>query len=108
MKEEHINVLKKSILKNGIPAQLGMVSEEIGEYLQAINKISRLGGIHHKGINQPNKTDKGNKYSLAYWGLCSEVADLKIMVKQLELMLNQESIDISVERKIERLEKRLK
>jgi hypothetical protein len=39
--------------------------------------------------------------------LCGEVADVKIMIAQLELMLDAEYIKISVDRKIERLKKRL-
>lgn len=43
------------------------------------------------------------KYSLAYFNLCSEVADMKIMLAQIELMLDSEAIQISIDRKIERL-----
>ena len=47
------------------------------------------------------------KYSLAYFNLCSEVADVKIMLAQMELMLSKDAIDLAVERKIDRLENRL-
>lgn len=111
MTGNQIEILRMAIMKNGVREQLGMVSEEIGEYLQAVNKVARLRGIHRDVISRPidmvGDNDKLIKYSLAYYGLCSEVADLKIMVQQLELMLEQEAIDLAVDRKIKRLEKRL-
>ena len=44
-----------------------------------------------------------NNTVLMYNNLCREIADAKIMIASLELMLNKETIQISVDRKIERL-----
>ncbi len=85
-----------------------MVHEEMGEILQGINKLIRGGGLNKEGnkFNKPTK-ESTVKYALTYWGLCSEVADKKIMLNQLELMLDKEAIKISTERKLEKLNNNL-
>jgi hypothetical protein len=47
------------------------------------------------------------KYSKTYFDLCSEVADVKIMIEQMEIILSKEAIDLSYERKLQRLKNRL-
>ena len=106
MTEKQKLVLSKAIYKFGTKNQIDMVTEEIGELLQAINKVRRLDGITYSGIIHPEKT-KHIKYSLAYFNLCSEVADMKIMLAQIELMLDSEAIQISIDRKIERLSNKI-
>lgn len=103
MDKSQIEILKKAIYKYGVSNQIDMLHEEIGELLQAINKVKRNDGLtENGGFLEPNElTDL--KYSKLYFDLCREVADVKIMLMQLELMLNQEAINISVERKITRL-----
>jgi len=103
--ENQIKILQIAIERYGISAQLDMVIEEFAEAIQAINKTKRAGIVAYH-ITKPNKR-MDNKTVLIYNNLCSEVADAKIMIAQLELMLDAETIQISIDRKIDRLEKRL-
>lgn len=99
--------LKRNTVKHGVVFQLEMLTEEIGEVLQAVNKVRRLGGMDIDDcILKPCK-ETSVTYSLAYFGLCGEVADLKITLKQIELLLDEEAINISIERRIERLKENL-
>lgn len=98
-------ILAKAINQYGTSNQLDMAIEECAELIQAINKIKRLGLVSYL-ITKPNE-NMDDKRINAYNNLCSEVADVKIMIHQLELMLCKERIQISVDRKINRLEKRL-
>lgn len=102
-KKEYL--LKRSVQLWGIKQQIGMVHEEIGELLQAINKIHRMGGMQEWDRIMPPHKHSSVKYSLAYFALCSEVADCKIMLQQLENMLDKEAVELSEERKLIKLEK---
>lgn len=99
-------ILKKAIEQNGTINQMDMCIEECAELIQAINKMKRISGkdacfpIYPKPVHS-------RLYSKTYFDLCSEVADVKIMLAQMEIMLSSEAIQLSVERKIERLENRL-
>lgn len=106
--EEQQEVFIKALNAYGIEAQLYMVVEETAEMLQALNKARRnqLIDILTNTFKKPDKNMSFQQVK-AYNDLCSEVADIKIMVYQLEKMLDSERIDISVERKIDRLKKRL-
>ena len=68
--------------------QLNQLQEECGEVIAAINRLRR------------NKKD-------AYNLLCEEIADLKIMVSQMELILDKKTIDKYYAEKISRIEERL-
>lgn len=105
MTHEQIEVLEKAISKYGTRSQLDMAVEESAELIQAINKLKRSGLVEHT-ITKPSWWME-LKEIRAYNDLCSEVADVKIMLAQLELMLCKERIQISVDRKISRLERRL-
>ena len=101
-------ILQAILGRNGTTQQMDMCTEECAELIQAINKIKRLGGLANGGsrVLRPGPgTDI--KYSLAYYSLCSEVADVKIMICQMERMLDKEAIDIAVERKITRSAERM-
>jgi NTP pyrophosphatase (non-canonical NTP hydrolase) len=99
------DLLEGVVKKFGASSQMDMVTEECAELIQAINKLKRRGGISFEGIIKPSEaTDL--KYSQLYWGACSEVADVKIMVAQAEIMLSKEAVALSVDRKLERLSKR--
>jgi hypothetical protein len=110
-------VLERAITTYGVHAQMDMATEECAELIQAINKLKRKTpkSVLDRNLSSGNKhlfcipphehTDVA--YSQAYFGLCSEVADVKIMLTQLEMILSKEAIDLSVERKIDRLEERL-
>lgn len=99
-------VLERAIKTYGILAQTDMATEEVGELLQSINKLKRVTPEGTPFFSKPTK-ESSIKYCLAYWGLCSEVADVKILLFQLETMLCKEAVDLSVERKVDRLEERL-
>lgn len=97
-------ILNKAISQYGIDNQMDMVIEECSELIQAIQKLKRTKISIYAGMIPKWQTRKTN---LVYANLCSEVADVKIMIAQLEIILNKEMIDLSVERKIDRLEDRL-
>jgi len=105
MTPEQIEILEKAISKYGTRSQLDMAVEESAELIQAINKLKRSGLVEHT-ITKPSWWMDLDQIR-AYNDLCSEVADVKIMLKQMELMLCSERIQISVDRKINRLERRL-
>lgn len=105
MTEKQIKILESAIQKFGTTNQLDMAIEECAELIQSINKIKRAGIVQYH-ITKPNPS-MDIKTSLTYNNLCSEVADVKIMIAQLEIMLNKTTIQISVDRKIDRLEQRL-
>lgn len=104
MNDNQKEILKKAIDKYGINNQIEMVIEECSELIQAIQKVKREKFSIYLGMIPANKDVKIN---MVYADLCGEVADVKIMLAQLEIILNKEMIDLCVERKIERLEKRL-
>lgn len=93
------------ILHWGVVNQLKMVYEEIGELLQALNKLDRLTPGGEPFGNWPQK-HHSVKYCLAYWNVCSEIADLGIMNDQLKMIFNSEGVKISEDRKLDRLEER--
>lgn len=98
--------LKKAIAKYGTIAQMDMVIEECAELIQAINKMKRMSGTDACFPIYPQPVHS-MEYSRTYFNLCSEVADVKIMVAQMELMLSKEVVDLAVARKLERLETNL-
>lgn len=99
-------VLDKAISTYGIDAQLNQAVEEMAELIQAINKARRANIVKKWGIEPPSAESQMNQVE-AYNNLCMEVADVKIMLSQLESMLDTERIEISMTRKIKRLEARL-
>lgn len=104
LKIEQSEVLHKAIETFGINEQIEMVIEECSELIQALQKLKRAKFSIYLGEIPKNKTAK---QALVYANLCSEIADVKIMISQCEIMFNKDMIDISVDRKIERLKKRL-
>jgi NTP pyrophosphatase (non-canonical NTP hydrolase) len=98
-------ILSKAIETYGINNQLDMAIEECAELIQAINKVKRTKKhIYRQEIfNDPNKPED----TLTYFNVCSEIADVKIMIRQLELLFNKEAIDTSFDRKLKRLDKRM-
>ena len=106
MTPEQIEILENAILRYGTRSQLDMAVEESAELIQAINKLKRGSLVSFHGITKPSWWME-LKEIRAYNDLCSEVADVKIMLAQMELMLCSERIQISVDRKISRLERRL-
>jgi len=89
------NIYKKIVDTWGVESQLNMVTEEIGELLQAISKYRR----------SYNKDDETK--AKAYDHLCEEVADVENMINQMRYMLDSELIDKYKEAKLERISKKL-
>jgi NTP pyrophosphatase (non-canonical NTP hydrolase) len=103
----NLQILQQAINQNGAINQLDMATEESAELIQAINKLKRNHLIDDLVIHLPNDTLKRSK---VYFDFISEVADVKIMIQQIELMLckvGKEALEISTERKIEKLSHRL-
>lgn len=73
----------------GIDAQVGMLYEELGELMSAINKFKR-GRITHKE-------------------LAGEIADCRIMIKQAPMLfgIQEDLVDGIEDQKMERLAQRL-
>lgn len=99
-------VLKRAIDQYGLLKQTDMATEEVGELLQSINKLKRSTPEGVPFFSKPTK-ESSIKYCMAYWNLCSEIADVKILMYQLETIMSKEAVDLSIERKINRLEDRL-
>lgn len=102
---EQNKIIETALYRYGISAQLNMVIEECAELIQAINKVRRAKLITFE-VTKPYK-GMSNDSVIKYNNLCSEFADVKIMMKQLELMLDDETVKICYDRKIDRLETRL-
>ena len=100
-------ITKDAVDTFGITNQLDMVVEECGELIQAINKTKRtFKSTQLKDIKNGKPFDSV-KTALAYGDICSEIADVKIMIKQLEHIFSPEHISVSEERKLDRLAKRI-
>lgn len=99
-------IYEKAINTYGLPAQIDQLHEEIGELMQAINKIKRAGGVKPNCIFKPHRSST-QKYTLAYHELCGEVVDVKIMLEQLESVLCADTMALIRERKLERLKNNL-
>ena len=84
-------LLPQAMQQWGLPAQLGMMIEESGELLQAINHMWR-------GRAGNETVDKAL--------LCEEIADCFIMLSQLRL-IDTERVDEYVAAKLDRLNGRL-
>lgn len=89
------NIYKRIVDTWGVDSQLNMVTEEIGELLQAISKFRRA----------YNKDDKTK--AKAYDHLCEEVADVENMMMQMREMFDPERIDYYKKAKIERITRKL-
>lgn len=87
----NIEILKQAIEKWGESSQIEMIMEECLELAMAINKLRRKDGDPHKPFADVH----------------DEIADVKIMIAQAELIFDKEEIDKRVAFKMERLEKRI-
>lgn len=86
LKSYREDVIEKALKKNGIDKQMTVAIEELGELIQAICKFKR-----------------GEEHNIE-----EEIADVKIMIEQLETIFNKDKIRDWRNKKIERLEERLK
>lgn len=89
--EESKEILKKAMSKFGEKAQIDMIVEECAELIQAIQKLKR------------NPLDPAVKANV-----CDEIADVKIMMSQADLIFDKKLIDKRIDFKLKRLEERLK
>jgi len=99
MKDKEI--LQEAINKFGVKNQLDMAIEECAELIQAINKVRRAGLVSDVITKPIMSVSIGD--TIAYSNLCAEVADVKIMIAQLELMLDKDTIQKAYDTKIKRL-----
>ena len=89
------NIYKRIVDTWGVESQLNMVTEEMGELLQAISKFRR-------SYNKDDKTKAD-----AYDHLCEEVADVENMMNQMRYMFDSDKIDTYKIAKLERITKKL-
>lgn len=80
------DVIERAIKRNGLDMQLTVAIEELAELQQAICKYKR-----------------GEEHNIE-----EEIADVKIMIEQLETIFNKDAIRNWRNKKIERLDRRLK
>lgn len=85
--QEKQDIIEK-LSRNGIWEQLNQLQEECGEVIAAINRLRR-------------------KKSEAYQELISEIADLKIMVAQMDILLDKDAISQKMNEKLLRARERL-
>ncbi|MBK7362878.1 MAG: hypothetical protein IPJ01_11320 [Micavibrio sp.] len=101
-------ICKDAVDTFGVNNQFDMVFEEFGELIQALNKIKRTFDINKLSEIKEGKVKFNNvKEALVYGGMCSEIADAKIMIRQLEYIFSNDHINLSEERKLIKLQDRI-
>jgi NTP pyrophosphatase (non-canonical NTP hydrolase) len=88
MTENEKSLYDKAIKKWGVDSQVYMAYEEMGELLSALNKLLR------KRVTVDD--------------VITEIADVQIMTEQLALIFGQDKVSTEKDRKLKRLEERLK
>ena len=113
MNEKRLSILEDAVSKFGTVNQLDMAIEECAELIQAINKIKRTFppetiSQFYREYNSPQMPRfQSESDALIYHGLCGEIADVEILLEQMRLIFNTETIDLIKERKLMRLQERL-
>lgn len=87
-------IFQKAIDKWGEESQIEMIIEECSELILALQKYKR------------NKNDGFSKERILH-DVCDEIADVSIMIKQANIIFNEELIEKRIEFKMQRLEGRL-
>lgn len=106
MSEKEIDQMFETLIeKNGHWSQIEMLTEEIGEFLQAINKLKRTKKCNDK-IHYPS-VHSDIKYSQKYFDVCSEIADIEILILQMKKIFSYEAIELSKQRKLLRQKGRI-
>ena len=90
------DIYKKAIEKWGENAQLDQMIEEMAELTVAINKLKRL-----------KSGEKKLSDDAVYNNLLEEIADVKIMLEEMEFMFGKEKIDEMYEKKMQKFLKQL-
>ena len=101
------DVLKRCICEYGAPAQVDMCIEEMSELTKALLKYRRKSALA-KGENV-NSTSEIINLNKAREDIIDELADVKIMCRQMELLFQVEDaverrMDFKINRQIGRLE----
>lgn len=101
------DVLKRCICEYGAPAQVDMCIEEMSELTKALLKYRRKSALA-KGENV-NSTSEIINLNKAREDIIDELADVKIMCRQMELVFQVEDVverrmDFKINRQIGRLE----
>lgn len=87
--------LTTTIIRYGREPQMDMSTEEVGEYLQALNKFRRSRA----------KTLEGDRSAIE--NLCEEIADVIIIMEQMAIIHGYSQVKQKVDEKINRLNRRL-
>ena len=95
--QERDQLYKKAFDSWGEDLQVGMLYEEMAELTIAVNKRRRKHLTLEQGIASKEH-------------ITEEIADVRIMIEQLQWMLNiySEDVEAQMERKLERLAERLR
>ena len=96
MNKELESVYKRAVDAWGVESQMNMMTEEIGELLQAISKFRR----------SYNKSEEVKKET--YDHLCEEIADVENMIHQFRYIFSAELIDKYKEEKLTRTLEKIK
>ena len=104
--EEEIEILQQAIKQYGVPNQLNQTIEECAELIQAMNKARRHQIITETEIIKPIYL-VSTEDCLVFGNLVSEIADMKIMLNQLTLLVGNNRIEFEKERKLSRLKTKL-
>ena len=101
------DVLKRCICEYGAPAQVDMCIEEMSELTKALLKYRRKSALA-KGENV-NSTSEIINLNKAREDIIDELADVKIMCRQMELLFQVEDVverrmDFKINRQIGRLD----
>lgn len=86
-------ILIKAIETYGPENQLSQATEECAEFIQAVNKWRRAKNLTEKASSMKH--------------LAEEIADCMIMMEQARLIVGGNFVDEYIERKLNRLAKRL-
>ena len=80
-------ILAEAIMEFGVDEQIGMLHEEVGELLSAINKYKR-GRVTEREV-------------------VTEIADVQIIVEQMAYIFGESAVEAERERKLLRLRDRI-
>lgn len=92
-------IQKAAVKEFGALFQIDMVIEECAELIKSLNKLKRAGLVLNDRVIHPSEKSVGT----VYHDTCSEIADVKNLLNQMDYIFDPEFIKLSEERKIERL-----
>lgn len=97
MDKEIKSVYRRAVEVWGVDSQMGMMTEEAAELIQALSKYNR----------SRNKSEEVKKESFEH--VCEEIADVENMINQMRYIFDSDLIDTYKEQKLKRtLEKIIK